>query len=483
MRQSRIVKIIENLSTRQQEQFKNFVSSPYFNQHEKTIELLEIILSELNRKRPRLDKQKVFAQLFPKKAYKEQNLHNVMSYLMRLYHRFLAIQSFEKKSLSNALSTVQEAYENGQLEVFKNRAKLLSKSLEKEEVRDEHYYYTYYQLNQLLRDFKVNHVNRSDNTSGQELLNYLDHYYLLERLRQTWLLTAHQMIMNTQYDFGYIDFILEHIQRHWKVYQQHFTIAAYYTVLMMFREQESETHYEQLTTLLKTKVSHFSNIDLNHLHNAASNYCISKINAGINKYKSELFKLYKEGLRNEILLENGKLYDWVYKNIVTLGCNLEEYNWTYEFIHKYQDSLKGIHKENAYNYSLAYYYQSKKEYDKALTLLNTVKFTEVQYHMGGNILLLRTHYELDNTEAIFSLLESLRIYIIRSKKMTTTIRKSYLNLIRFTKQLVSIRTEKDFLSTAAFQKKLENLILKLSANNNVHTKAWLLGKCEELKHS
>ena len=74
MQQSRLIRAISDLSLRQREQFRQFVVSPYFNQHEKTIALLEIILRELRRKEPQLDREKVFKKLFPKKK-EEQPLY------------------------------------------------------------------------------------------------------------------------------------------------------------------------------------------------------------------------------------------------------------------------------------------------------------------------------------------------------------------------------------------------------------------------
>lgn len=141
---SRLVKTIENLSSRQRESFKTFVISPYFNQHEKTIELLELILDELEKPKPQLDRAKVFKRLFPKQTYEEQKIQNVMSYLMRLHHRFLAFQYFEGQQLEEQLSTIQQAYLENQLDIFTNRAKFFDRSIKKRNVLDSHYYFYQY---------------------------------------------------------------------------------------------------------------------------------------------------------------------------------------------------------------------------------------------------------------------------------------------------------------------------------------------------
>jgi hypothetical protein len=47
LEQSRLIKTIVELNTREREQFSLFVSSPYYNLHKKTTEFLDIVLKQL----------------------------------------------------------------------------------------------------------------------------------------------------------------------------------------------------------------------------------------------------------------------------------------------------------------------------------------------------------------------------------------------------------------------------------------------------
>ena len=62
------------------------------------------------------------------------------------------------------------------------------------------------------------------------------------------------------------------------------------------------------------------------------NYCVGRINFGINKFMSELFNLYKHTLKKGLLIENGQLSQWTYMNIATLGQRLNKFNWTKSFL-------------------------------------------------------------------------------------------------------------------------------------------------------
>ncbi|MEM1325321.1 MAG: hypothetical protein AAGI23_05170 [Bacteroidota bacterium] len=481
MRQSRLVKRLEKLGNKERERFIRFVQSPYFNQHENTTRLLDLLMLAIEKGQDRyFQKEHLFKKLFPGEAYDEQQVYNVMTYLLRLYHRFLAHERMENQAYEESIMTLEEAYTNSQLDVFTNRAKYFEKQLQQQPTYDTQYYYTLFRYRTLWRDYTVNHVKRSDQKSGAQLLRSLDEFYILEKLRQCCLLRAHEMIMNTQYDFSMLSAVLDYVDKHWARFQHMPTIAAYYTVWQMLEESEEATHYQRLKALLLKHTDDYTFDTLNELYDFASNYCILKVNSGNRDFQKELFDIYKQSIKNETVLRNGKIDGWDYKNISTLGCHLEEFNWTYHFIETYKEKLLQTHQTNAYNYSLAYYHLSREDYDQARTLLLEVQFTEVQYHLGGNLLLMRSYYALDDIEALLSLLESMRIYIMRSKKMTVKEKRGYKNMLRFTKKLVQLKTDQMVMRTAEFTAKVEKLRDDIETNENVYAKSWILQQCKIL---
>ncbi len=480
MQQSRLIRAISDLSLRQREQFRQFVVSPYFNQHEKTIALLEIILRELRRKEPQLDREKVFKKLFPKKKYEEQKIHNVMSYLMRLYHQFLATEQFRSQPLREQLFTLEEAYDSGSWDIFKNRSKYLEKSLKKHPSLDSQYHYVQYRFSYLRGNYRADHIDRADRKMFQQMLTHLDNFYLVEKLKYSCILTAHEMVMNASYDFQFLNETLDYLHKNWDTYSQHPTIAAYRTILLMLREDDNIQYYNALRHYLREDVKQFSEEDVKQFFTFAFNHCIRLINQGHDDYQQQLFELYQQSLNTEALYEGDQLSEWDYKNITTLGCRLGEFDWTEDFLERYKEKLPLAQQENAYNYGFAVLYFSKKQYDKAQRLLLTVQFTEVQYYLAGTFLLIRTYYEQDDTEALLSLLETFRIYVMRSKKMTTKEKKGYFNLIKFTKKLVLLRNSSFTFSRSEFEKEVATLQQKIETTDNIISRSWLLSECRKM---
>ena len=443
MENSRLVRYIQEFSPKQKERFHQFVISPYFNQHKKTIILLEIILDELKRDKPKLSKLSVHNRLFPKDFYEEQQLHNVMSYLKRLYHRFLAYEQFGEQLFSEEIMTLEAANKNNQFDVPEKPWKTIGKILKRHDYEDSDFFQAQYRLYKLMGYYGARHEDRSKSGVFQNMLNALDRYFLIEKLRNACQLKANMLIQNTHYDFAFLEMLLEHIERNWSQYEKDKAIVLYYIIFKSLleegQEQEQEYYYLQIKKMLEEDVESLGPVQKTDLYGFASNYCILQINLGRDSYRSELFEMYQHGLRIGLILDNGMLSEWNYKNITSLGCSLREYDWTEKFIQKYKDMIPSHRRANAYNYNLAHLYYNTKRYNEALSVLLLVQFTDVKYHLNTTFLLLRTYFALKDMEALLSLIETFRIYVIRNRKMTTEQKRSYTNFLRFAKKLVLIR--------------------------------------------
>ena len=132
------------------------------------------------------------------------------------------------------------------------------------------------------------------------------------------------------------------------------------------------------------------------------------------------FEIYQTLLEKGIIFKNGELLPWDYKNIVTLGLRLKEFEWIEGFIKNFNHKLPAKFQENALTYNLANLYFSQKRYDDVIRLLSTVEYKGLYYALDGRWLLLRTYYELQEMEAMESLVESFRIFLLRNKLLSKT---------------------------------------------------------------
>lgn len=476
MLESKVVKQIIRMDGRERERLRQFVASPYFNQHEKTGKLLAIILRQLESKRPALDKERVFKKIFPGQAFRDQPLADLMSGLMKLVGRFLAVEQLLDEPFAEDILAVERAQTRNRFDLLTGRVRKLKTKLSKAARQSKDYYWASYRMHALFGYYRNKYEDRSDATPLQEMLFALDRFYVVEKLRHACHLTANSILMNTTFDFGFLDEVLAYVnsERGSELLEKDVSISCYYHILMSMRRPDETSHYQKIRHYLDEAFDSFPPEEQKNILEFASNYCISRLNAGDRSYLRELLEIYQRGLATETLYDNGIISEWNYKNIVTIGCGLGEYEWTETFMRENYPRLPEKRRENAYALNQAQYHYSRGQYDEAGKYLRDVADADVKYHLARVLLEVRIAYDQKETNYLISLLESLRIYVRRNSKMSTRDKRDYSNYIRFTKQLATLKHQREYLASKQYDSKLASLRQKISDTERLVARSWLL---------
>lgn len=173
------------------------------------------------------------------------------------------------------------------------------------------------------------------------------------------------------------------------------------------------------------------------------------------------------------MLEDGSLSEGIFKNIVTVGLGVGEFEWIENFIEEYAAFLPSSIRENARIFNLSYLYFYQKRYSRVMELLGNVEYNDVVYVLGSKLILLQTYYEMNETLAFDSLTDSFRIYIRRNKVMSKNLKREYLNYLNIVKKLMELKITKQN-TTPKFREQV------LAASSST-SKKWLLEKIDELQ--
>ncbi len=479
MRDSKLVKNLKKLDGKTRQRFKVYVNSPYFNQHKKTKQLLQYLYQYMDKNEKKLDRQLVFKKLFPEDDYSEQLLFDTMSSLKKLLHGFLAQQRYEDRPFAEELYLLEYAYYHNQFDLLTNRAKHLDRRLNNYPFRDSDHYHARFRYLNTMAYYQVHHEDRSKTERLQALNDHLDRYYLLEKLRHSCQLVTNELLINSKFEYTFLEEVLEYYREKQHRFVEDLSIHLYYTILMSLREDEKPEHYQELKRLLKEQVDRLSPREKSDLYSYANNYCVRQINKGYRDFQKELFELYQEGLSNGLIFTNGLLNEWNYKNITVLGCILGEFEWTENFLETFKERLPEKPRANSYNYNMAHLNYSKHNYSEALDHLLLVRFSDVKYHLNYNNLLLATYYALGDTEALMSLLDTFRIYVIRNRKMTVDLKKQYTNFLRYAKKLTQIKQLPRSFGGSSKEEKFAALYMQIRQAENIVNRYWLENTCRE----
>ena len=128
---------------------------------------------------------------------------------------------------------------------------------------------------------------------------------------------------------------------------------------------------------------------------------------------------------------------WTFKNIVSAGLSLKEYNWVENFIKNFNQFLEEEYRESFMSYNYAKLYFEKGAHDKALEVFQRSVFNDFLTNIDSKIIQLKIYFEMDEIRLIESLLESMRAYLQRKKVMGYH-KANYKNIIRYTKKLIKV---------------------------------------------
>ncbi|HQU59781.1 MAG TPA: hypothetical protein PLU64_11320, partial [Saprospiraceae bacterium] len=200
----------------------------------------------------------------------------------------------------------------------------------------------------------------------------------------------------------------------------------------------------------------------------AINFCARKIRQGKETYVPVVLGLYIQGISDESLFEGGYLSHWTYTNVVKLALRQKDFDWAEHFIRDYSDKLSPQSREDALHFNLAELFYQKEQYGEVLSHLTKLNFSDMFYHIGSRTVLVKTFYESEEIESLLSLLASFSNFLRRNKKISASLKKTYLNFCNLLIQLLHDNP-----------RKREKIKGQIQATQPLAERAWLMKVWEE----
>ncbi len=468
MRETKLYKTLVQLNGYELNRLHRFVLSPYFNRSESILRLFEWIKNDLkNNTQPEPSKQELWPQMIQtNEPYDDGRFRKLQSDLLRLVEEYYAQETFEANPIHKAKYLLEAIYEKKLENLQSSALKTAQRFADNQKLRPASFYYYLYEIEQSNYDLSKSQAERSSKSNIEDIAQNLDRFYLAEKLRYYCTILNHQNLAALDYKMLFIDEIIQHVES--LGYEDVPPIRIYYQILQTYKYPETRAHYDLLRELITKYIHYFPEAQIKEILDAAFNYCILKSNSGSLEFVRELFNLYIESLENKLIFVKDQITPWSYKNIVTAGLRLSEFEWVENFIYEYNLLMDEKFRENALTFNLAQLYFYKKDYPKVISQLSQVEYDDMTYNLNSKTLLMASYYELDEIEALGSLLDTFRVYLSRNKELPTSRRKHYLNTISIVRRLAKI--------IPGDKKEIEKLQAEVDNTQGVVSKNWILEK-------
>ncbi len=362
MRSSTLMRLLEKLELRERREARKWLASPLHNLRADVTALFDYLAVGLSGKPDALTKPAAFAACYPGEPYDEHRMNHLMSWLASALRDYLAWREWQSDAAAVGLLRSRALRKLGLDAEFEKEWRQTLAALDAEPYRDEHYYY---QLH-LLRREHFEHASVQRRAAGlplAELARAAETAHRLNRLRYECGAVAARAVAREAASAPEAAPELD-------------TIVVYENLLEALSDLSREQAFFTAKSLLETQWQRFRSNERRDLYLLALNFCIRKINGGQREFMLTAFELYRSGLENRALFEHGQLSRFTYKNAVTAGLNLREFEWVRTFIEDYRQYLPQRERHSAYCYNLAVWHFWQSDYDQTMTLLREREFDD-----------------------------------------------------------------------------------------------------------
>ncbi|MBC7775684.1 MAG: hypothetical protein H7246_09630 [Phycisphaerae bacterium] len=466
----KLLSILQTLSKVERNRFRKYLLSPYLNDQPDLILLFDASDKALRDDTfKQLERQQVWQKLYPNKPYNDAHLRRLASDLNQMALRFLSAEARSQNPLAEALD-LQRLLEKPELKKhLTGIERNISHLLDQVSGQSTEFYLAQFNLHNNIANRAAKNLSATGYAQKLPTADfYLECFYLSQKLELYvgWLLYQGSRVAEKAVELpaGF----WEHLESNQFEYVPLLTV--YRRVVDCLIEPENEIGFKDLLESLEEQAEHLAKDDLRKCYFIAQNYCALKINQGKREYYRDMFDVFKKIIQKGILLEEGMLSEGIFKNIVTVGLGVGEFEWIEKFIEDYAMYLPAGTRENARTFNLAYLFFYQKRYSRVLELLQNVEYNDVVYVLGSKIILIQTYYELNEILTLDSLIDSFRIYLRRNKVISKNLKREYINYLGFVKKLMGL--------SGVEKKALAKFREKIMATTSPTHKKWLLEKID-----
>ncbi len=425
-----------------------------------------------------LDKEIIWSQLYSPEPYADTRLKLETKALFDLAKAFLAFKELEQRPQELSLLSLAAIRQRGSERLLRTESDALRRQCAPQAAEDDQLRFTRFRLAEIANQHFGYSQKRMVDNNLQEMLDQLDRWYLVQKLRGACELLNRQNIFGTSANFSLITSLLEGIR------QENFVdtpaIAAYQLVWEMLNDSSKRDAFEALVSLLAQQVHAFPQEEARALYKYAQNHCIAGINRGEQPYMKDLLALYQHQLETAILLRENVISYTDYTNITAAAVRLGERSWAREFIESYKSHLALAFQDSSYRYALALYHYHGKSYREAIRELSQIDFAESFYDLSARILLAKVYFESEEYEALTYHIEAFKRYLQRQKHLSAQNRNPYLNFLRLLKKLNRLIERWAILSADERRKRLQTMQKQLDLSSDLAHREWLQAQLEGL---
>ncbi len=471
MKTSQLLELLRSFTSREMKKLEDMLKSPYFNHNPRCQLLLDWIKKEVLKEGKEFDKELVFKLIYPEKEHWDSTLSVLMSKLLDLGEQALVLEQLRMRPHTRDYLLMKSLREKGHKKRLAKIGHMNLQKLNNKKKPTREDYNNRYLITNLLYEMQVM-TSVSKKQKPEDVATTLDAFYLSHRLP----LTYEMLNLREAVAVNYQQVLLNEVLGLSKVidFSRFHLIGLYHQSIILLKQRKEVCHFSTFLTALDEHGPFVPREELHSLYVIAQNYCVLQIIDGKRAFYQHLFHIYRKMVLEKILFISKYIPSGLLKNIISLSCQINAYDWAHEFLATYSAYLEPETRVQTFNYYEATIFFYQKDFHKAQVLLAQTESKDLVFEVDRRFVLLKIYYELREYEALLNLLHAFNGFIRSNKGLAQNMKSSYLNFAKTVKQLAKIWHH----PTPSKLKKIQE---KLTTYKEVSDKKWLEEKTRELE--
>lgn len=484
MQDSKLLEILKTFSSKEWKDFEKFVNSPYFSSGRDVSGIYALLKKYYPQfTSENLNKEKVFASLFPKEKFNEKKLKNITSDLTKIAEQFLVFERLASNEITfdETLARVYKGKKNDKL--FLRTLNLLEKKLSVQKFQSDRCFSEEERYERLMEEYFIG-INKFDK-SVPKRVKYTEYFtltFLVSFLRKQRDKIVIEKYYNLEMKSALIDSVYESIDfdKMLKLLKEKksewlWFVEIYYYVMKSIQNVKNESMFNKLQELFYKNIDKFSRKEQYFMFNDFIAWIHTKDDELGTSSPEQEFEVFKKMLEQKAYSPAEEEYMSVllYRNLINIALNLQEYDWFENFVTEFTPMLKPEFRENMKNLAMAKLYFDKGSFEESLESLSKIPYDVFIYKLDIKNLMLRIYYELDLTEAGFSMVNAYRNFLSSSDEVSETFRKHQSNFLFYYNKLLKAKADNNF-------EDVDFILSEINKKESIAERTWLIEKAEKL---
>lgn len=489
MLKGKALDILKTLSGAEYKKFEAFTESPYFN----TNKSLSRLVTQLKHFHPDFSSEKmteefIYEKVFGKNKFSYSVIRNLMSELLGLCEKFLLAERYNGKMTNHdvTIALIEELQARNLDNLLDLKLKKITVELSKAKVDVE-----LYRLHLAVIDFHLDYLFNKitfkkilgEKFQEKALYKLLDITNSLYRNAGSIYYASRDFNFKPEDNIFYklilcIDFKKYLGMISDEKVREVYIVRIYVMLSLLIIDPDDLQNFLEVKKIIFENINKFANLEKYSLLNVLRNYAQLKMlhgDSSFNRHGHDINKMILDSVdfRKDKL---DSVLGLVFLSFVHTALLNRDFDETEAFINKYAVLLRKEVRNHIYGYSMAMLNFERKNFEKALQNLATIKALNNVYFIRVKEMYFKIYYEMNFIDEAFSLLDTYKHFISNNGVHDSTRRAQHHALHRIFYKMLRMKSgigKYSEYDVAELHKTVKDI-------NPIHEKNWIIDKLGEL---